>query len=154
MTIQHGDQHMFRLSVGLLVLTLVGKGPIVSPLRAAAWPHRAILTSLHGRPAAFRAYTLGGDLIIEVDASGRRTTTLAAIPSVRALTATDTIRGETPADFPLNLSKGPVVFVAEGSDSLHLVVGRNPYGNIDQVTAHGRKFTVRLVADRFVIDTR
>jgi hypothetical protein len=47
-----------------------------------------------------------------------------------------------------------VVFVAEGSDSLHLVVGRNPHGTIDRVTATGRKFTVRLVADRFVIDAR
>jgi hypothetical protein len=112
------------------------------------------VTSLHGRPVAFPAYTLGGDLIIEVDASGRRTTTLASVPSVRALTAKDTIRAETPADFPLNLSKGPVVFVAEGNDSLHLVGGRNPYGSIDRVTADGRKFTVRLTADRFVIDTR
>jgi hypothetical protein len=76
------------------------------------------------------------------------------MPSLRALTAADTIRAETPADFPLNLSKGPVVFVAEGRDSLHLVVGRNPFGRIDQVAADGRKFTVRLVADRFVVDTR
>jgi hypothetical protein len=112
------------------------------------------VTSLHGRPAAFRAFTLGGDLIIAVDASARRSIAPAAIQSLRALTAKDTIRAETPANFPLDLSKGPVVFVAEGSDSLHLVVGRNPHGTIDRVTATGRKFTVRLVADRFVIDAR
>ena len=145
---------MFRLPFGLLIMALVGSGASEATPAAVAWPHRAILTSLHGRPAVFRAYTLGGDLIIAVDRTGRRTTTPAAIPSVRALTAKDTIRAQTPADFPLNLSKGPVVFVAEGSDSLHLVVGRNPYGGIDQVAADGRKFTVRLAADRFVIDRR
>jgi hypothetical protein len=137
-----------------LALTLAGAGPIVSPPTTTAWPHRAILTSLHERPVAFRAYTLGGELIIAVDASGRPTTTPAPIPLVRALTAADTIRAETPANFPLNLSKGPVVFVAEGRDSLHLVVGRNPFGSIDQVSANGRKFTVQLIANRFVIHTR
>ena len=145
---------MFRLSLGLLVLTLGGRGSIASPPAAAAWPHRAVLTGLHGRPAPFRAYTLGGDLIIAVDASGRYTTTPSAIPRLRALAAADTIHAETPANFPLNLSKGPVVFVAEGRDSLHILVGRNPHGSIDQVTADGRMLTVRLVVDRFVIDTR
>ena len=135
------------------MLAVVGSGPVVTP-PPAAWPHRAILTALHGRPAAFRAYTLGGDLIIVVDASSHLTTALTPIPSVRALSAKDTIRAETPADFPLDLSKGPVVFVAEGRDSLHLVVGRNPNGSIDQVAADGRKFTVRLVNGRFMIDTR
>jgi hypothetical protein len=145
---------MFRPALCLLALALGGGRPAVAPPEAAAWPHRAILTGLHGRSVAFRAYTLGGDLIIKVDASGRRATAPAALPPMRALTATDTIRAETPADFPLNLSKGAVVFVAERGDSLHLVVGKNPYGNIDRVTADGRKLTVRLVADRFVIDSR
>jgi hypothetical protein len=145
---------MFRLSCGLLVLVLSGGGSAASTPAAFAWPHRAILTSLHGRPVAFRAYTLGGDLIVAVDASARRAIAPAAIQSLRALTAKDTIRATTPANFPLDLSKGPVVFVAEGGDSLHLVVGWNPHGSIDRVTANGRKFTVRLVADRFVIDTR
>ena len=144
---------MTRLSVGLLALAVFGRST-ASTSGAFAWPHRAILTSADGRPAAFRAYTLGGDLIIAVDRSGRRTTDPAAIPTLRALTARDTIRAETPANFPLDLSKGPVVFIAEGADSLRIVVGRNPYGSIDQVIANGRKFTVQLVADRFVIDKR
>ena len=145
---------MFRISPGLLVLALDGTASITAPAAPGGWPHRAIVTTLHGRAAAFRAYTLGGDLIIAVDASGRYTTTQSAYPRLRALTAADTVRAATPANFALNLSKGPVVFVAEGSDSLRIVVGRNPFGAIDQVTANGRRFTVRLVADKFVIDTR
>ena len=143
---------MIRPSLGLLVLALAGGGSITQPPAPAAWPHRAILTALHGRPVAFRAYTLGGQLIIAVDAAGRRVATPAGIPTLRALTTSDTIHAETPADFPLDLSKGPVVFMADGSDSVHLVVGWNPYGSIRQKIADGLKFTVRLVADSFVID--
>jgi hypothetical protein len=134
-------------------LALSADGPTVSPAVTVAWPHHAILTSLHEQPVAFLAYTLGGDLIIAVDRSGRRTTTPGAVPSLRAVSREDTIHSETPADFPLDLIRGPVVFVAEGRDSLHLVVGKNPFGSIDRVEANGRKFTVRFVADRFVIDS-
>lgn len=146
---------MIRVPLSLLALTLAGAGSSAGPsAETAAWPHRAMLTGLHGRSVSFRAFTLGGDLIIAVDKSGRRTTTPSAVPLVRALTSKDTIRAETPADFPLDLSKGAVVFVAEGGDSLHIVVGKNPYGAIDQVVADGTKFTLRLTADRFVIDLR
>lgn len=144
---------MFRMSFGLLVLVLVSSGSETTP-NTAAWPHRAFVTALHAPPVSFRAYTLGGDLIIAVDRSGRRTTTPAAIPTLRALTARDTIRAQTPDEFTLNLLKGPVVFAAEGHDSLHVVVGKNPFGSVDQVTAVGRKLTLRWVDSRFVIDTR
>jgi len=120
---------------------------------SAAWPHRARLTALHQRPVVFHAWTIGGELIFTVDASGHRTDP-AMISRVRALSVRDTIRAETPADFPLDLLKGPVVFVADGGDSLQLTVGRNPYGSVDPVSATGRKFTVRLVDDRFVIEAR
>lgn len=73
---------------------------------------------------------------------------------LRALTRTDTILARTPADFPIDLSQGPVVFIAEGSDSLNVVVGRNPYGRIDRVSGRGRHLTLRLVAGKFVIDSR
>ena len=144
---------MFRLSALLMTSVLVGIGAKLTPPRSVAWPHRARLTALHQRPVAFRASTLGGDLIIAVDASGRRTTTRTTIPTVRILTVKDTVRAETPAAFPLDLSKGPVVFSAEGNDSLHLVISRNPDG-ISQVSAKGRQLTVRLVGDQFVIDSR
>lgn len=144
---------MFRVSSALLALVLFGTGSKLFRPSPIAWPHRARLTALHQRPVAFRAYTLGGDFIIAVDASGHRTDP-AASALIRFLTEKDTIRAQTPADFPLDLSKGAVVFVAEGSDSLHLVVGRNPFGGVNQVSANGRKFTVRLVGNRFVIDSR
>ena len=117
-----------------------------------AWSHRAMLKSLNNRPVVFHAHTLGGDLIIAVDRSGNPIARPAGTPSLRALTPKDTITAETPGDFPLDLSKGPVVFIAE--DSLRLTVGRNPYGSIDQVSATGRRFTVRLVDDHFVIDAK
>jgi hypothetical protein len=143
---------MFGRLCALAPLMLLAPGSMrITPV-VPAWPHRAILTSIDNKPVALRAYTLGGTLIIAVDRAGNRTTTPAAIPSLRPLTAKDTVHAETPADFPLDLSKGPVVFIAR--DSVHLVVGRNPYGRIDQVAANGRRFTVRLVYDRFVIDSR
>jgi hypothetical protein len=145
--------NMLRIASMLLLLAALGLGPKVGR-PSVAWPHRAIVTSVHERPVAFRAFTRGGILIIAVDASGRRTTTPAAIPTLRALTSKDTIHAQTPADFPLDLSKGPVVFIADGDDSLNVVVGRNPLGSIDRVSARGRRLTVRLVAERFVIDSR
>ena len=143
---------MLRLRSGLLVL-LLGSGATVSRPATLAWPQRAIITSLHQRPVAFRAYTLGGDLITAVDSNGQPTAN-PAIPTLRALTARDTIRAQTPAEFPLDLAKGPVVFVAEGRDSLHVVAGKNPFGSIDRVAANGPQLIVRFVAGRFVIDTR
>jgi hypothetical protein len=144
---------MLRVAFALVTLAILRTSAEPSRRTPVAWPHRALLTSLHRRPVAFRAYTLGGDFIITVDASGHRVVA-AASARIRHLTVNDTIRAETPADFPLDLSKGPVVFVAEGDDSMHLVVGRNPYGNVSRVSANGRKFTVRLVRDHFVIESR
>ena len=145
---------MTRLFPGLIAVSLFGAGLKPPTYTTAAWPHRAILTSLDERPVAFRAYTRGGVLIIAVDASGRLTTTPSGTPRVRALTTRDTIRASTPANFPLDLSKGPVVFFAEGRERLRLVVGRNPNGQLDQVSATGRRFTVKLEGREFVIEAR
>lgn len=143
---------MLVRSFSLAALILLSHGSAKTPPANLAWPHRAIITSIGAKPVAFRAYTLGGTFIIAVDRAGNFTTTPAAIPSLRPLTAQETISAETPGNFPLDLSEGPVVFVA--NDSVHLVVGRNPYGNIDQVAANGRHFTVRSVDNRFVIDSK
>jgi hypothetical protein len=144
---------MIRHALGLGALALITTGASVSPPSMLAWPHRATLTSLTGRPAAFRAYTLGGVLVAEFDDSGRPTFNL-ALSRVGALSARDTLHAKTPANVPLDLSKGPVRFVSEGADSLHLVVGGNPFGSKNQVKADGRAFTVRLVGNKFVIDPR
>ena len=133
---------MFRPVFGLMVIALVGREPHVPPA-VSAWPHRAFLTSLDGGEAAFRAYTLGRTFITVVAGSGE----------LRPLTPKDTVCAKTPAQFPLDLSKGPVVFIADGTDSLRLVVGWNPWGRHGQVRAEGLKFTARLVLDQLVIDT-
>ena len=145
---------MLRFAQILFVSVVLGTGPRANRPASAAWPHRAFVAALHARPVAFRAYTRGGTLIIAVDSSGRRTAAVAAIPRVRALTIKDTIHAETPAEFPLDLTKGPVVFIAEGDDSLNVAVGRNPFGSIDRVSARGHRLVVRLVSDKFVIDSR
>jgi hypothetical protein len=145
---------MRRLLLGSAAVAVLAAGVQRSGHASTAWPHRATLTGLHDRPASLRAYSLGGDLIIAVDASGQFTTAVTATPRLRALSKRDTIRARTPATFPLDLSKGPVVFLAEGHDSVRLTVGHNPFGSVEPVTAMGREFTVTLVGRRFVIDAR
>ena len=144
---------MRRYGLPILLLTIFGLGPAPTRLAPAAWPHRAIVTALRERPVAFQAYTRGGILVIAVDASGRRTTTPAAIPTLRALTK-DTIHADTPAEFPLDLSNGSVTLISDDDDSLNVVVARNPNGTVDRVSAKGRTLTVRMVGHNFVIDAR
>ena len=107
-----------------------------------AWPLRAILSSPSKKPVGFRAITLGGELIVQ-----KGNTPI-------ALSSTDTLHSITPANFPLDLRGGAVRFLADGRDSLELVVGQNPGGSVHPVRAKGRGFTVRLVADTVVIDRR
>ena len=54
----------------------------------------------------------------------------------------------------LDLSRGPVMFFTSGRDSIRVVVGRNPFGSLNQVTAQGRRLSVRLVRDSVVISSR
>jgi hypothetical protein len=142
------------LTIPLVPLTVFAVERELDGRAPAAWPQRAIVTALHDRPVAFRAYPRGGILVVAVDGSGGPTTTPATIPTLRALTDKDTIRAHTPAGFPLDLSNGPVVFIADGDDSLNVVVGRNPNGSIDPVSARGRMLTVRIVDRNLVIDSR
>ena len=137
-----------RVSPALFGLVLLV--PAARPVAVPAWPHRASLTSMSGRPASLHAYTLGGVFIVPVDDHGSY-----APSSSRPyqLTERDTVRASTPAEFYLDLEKGPVVFVAD-RDSVQLVVGFNPYGSINKVEANGRRFTVRLVDGAFVIDAK
>ena len=142
-----------RLSQGIFTIALCGIGLVAFTSPRVAWPHRAVVSGLGERSVAFRAYTLGGDFIIAVDSSGRLTTTPGPKPEIRYLTERDTITVGTPAYFPLDLTKGAVVFIAEGRDSLRLSVGRNP-NMLDSVSATGIRFTVRLEGRTFVIDAR
>ena len=73
---------------------------------------------------------------------------------MRALAPGDTLKAVAPATYSLDLARGAVLFFTTGTDSLRVVVGRNPYGAIHPVAAQGRRLTVRLVADSVVIDSR
>lgn len=148
---------MLRTALALLVLGAAAEPSITTARGSIAWPHRAIITGLHGRPAAFEAFTLGGELIVQVrseSTTGRPSANASISSVVRPLGSTERLRAAAPADHPLNLANGAVVFVATGPDNLRLVVGRNPWGRIAQVAAEGRHFTVRLVADSVVIEVR
>ncbi len=148
---------MLRTALALLVLGAVTE-PSMAPARGSiAWPHRAMVSGLYGRPAAFEAFTLGGELMVQVRSeltTGRPSANASRWSHVRPLSSTERLRAVAPGDYPLNLANGPVVFVATGPDNLRLVVGRNPSGSIAQVAAEGRHFTVRLVADSVVIEVR
>ena len=136
---------MLRATILLLVLGLGTSAPSrPSPL---AWPHQAFVTDPNGRPVPFRAITLGGELVLNVAEPG-------AMARLKRLERGDTLRAVTPGNYALDLSRGPVVFFTSGRDSIRVVVGRNPFGSINQVTSQGRRLSVRLVRDSIVISSR
>jgi hypothetical protein len=127
-----------------IVSLIVGLGTTAAAYRPSmAWPLRARVSDLAGRPVAFRAITLGGELVFQPSGTG----------AIRRLARRDTLSATTPAQYVLDLKDGPVVFFVSGRDSIRVVVGRNPLGS-DPVTAQGRRLSVRLVNDKVVIDAR
>src|SRR3954468_7174788 len=135
---------MRRVAALLLIL---GAGGASKELLSMAWPLRAFVTDLHGKPVAFSAVTLGGQLIMTVGGSP-------AMPMVRPLARGDTVHATTPAQYPLDLKTGPVAFFTAGRDSIRIVVGRNPFGWYDRVGAEGRHLTAHLTNGGVVIDTQ
>lgn len=136
----------------LVLLILASGGAIVASEPPMKWPLRAAVTDLHGRPVAFQAVTLGGDLIIE---AGQRSFLGRSSVSLDPLRHGDTLRAATPAAYPLDLTHGPVVFFTRGRDSVRVVVGRRlSFGDISPVTATGRRLTVRLSNSQVVIDAK
>src|SRR5215212_9191383 len=126
---------MLRMTIALLLLGSATTGVADSP--AAAWPLRVTITDRAGRPVTFRAVTLGGDLIIPTKPAGT--------PGIQRLARGDTLSATTPAQYPLDLERGSVVFFTSGRDSIRVVVGRSPFGATDRVSAEGRRVVVRLV---------
>jgi hypothetical protein len=140
----------------VLALCTIGVTPR-SAIDAAslAWPHRVSVTAPNGKSAAFRAITLGGELVFQVATKSNPGRWFEPpIPVVRTLRRGDTLKAVTPATYSLNLTRGAVVFFSAGTDSLRVVVGGNPHGALHPVAAQGRKLTVRLVADTVVIDSQ
>jgi len=135
---------MLRATALILVLGLGTSAPSrPSPL---AWPHQALVTDASGRSVSFRAITLGGDLMVNVARPGR-------LAMLKRLERGDTLRAVTPRNYGLDLSRGPVVFFTSGRDSIRIIVNRNPWRSI-QVTAQGRRLSMRLVGDSVVISSR
>jgi hypothetical protein len=130
----------FATMVLALSMTTAANSP------AAAWPLRAVISDLAGRPVAFRALTLGGELIVPVGPPN-------AIPSIRILDRGDTLSATTPAEYPLDLARGGVVFFASGRDSIGVTVGRNPYGSA-AVATRGHRLEVHLVRGAVKIDVK
>jgi hypothetical protein len=136
---------VLRVMIASLALGLSTAAATHSP--TAAWPFRATVTDLVGRPVAFRARALGGELIIPVGAPS-------ATPAIRRLARGDMLSATTPAEYALDPTLGRVVFFTSGRDSIRVAVGRNPFGATDRVSAQGRRLSVRLVNGRVVIDAR
>jgi hypothetical protein len=111
---------------------------------AVAWPLRVRIDGIHDQPTAFRALARGATLIMQTGLVSR----------VQPLAANDTLHGITPAQYPLDLAGGSVTIYSSGAERLRVVVGKNPFGMVHPVTAVGRRFTIRLVADSVVIEAR
>ncbi len=112
----------------------------------AAWPHRIFVTDLTGRPVAFGVITDGAELAVPVgDTQG--------IPSFRLLAPGDTLRAATPGEYPVDFRRGGVTVLATGRDRVRVAVGRNPFGAHEQVSADGRRVTIRLVRGRATLNT-
>lgn len=147
---------MYRSAlVGLaIVATGLADGSADRPA-AAAWPMRVRIDGIHDKPTAFRALSRGATLIMQTGWATNPAQPLhQPIPKVQELAANDTLRGMTPAQYPLDLARGSVIIYSSGQESLRVVVGKNPFGAVHPVTAVGRRFTVRLVADSVVIEAR
>ena len=140
---------MSRIGAPIVMLAVLG---IAASSRSVAWPFRVRVTDLHGQPVAFRAVSHGGDLILEVGQRSVLSRPLVPTPELRPLARAETLRAVTPAEYPLSLAKGPVVFFS--AESIRVVVGGNPFGTVNPVVARGRHLTVRLAHGWVAIDSR
>ena len=134
---------LLRVTILSLVLGLGATAVPHSP--SMAWPLRARISGLAGRPVAFHAITLGGEIMVP----GRP----GSGGAMHRLARGDTLSATTPANYVLDLKEGPVVFFASGRDSIRVVIGRTPREG-DPVPAQGRRLTARLVSGKVVIDAR
>lgn len=142
---------MRRLSAVLLAL-VVFVGGSTAPAKPFAWPHRIVIQSKSERTVAFRAFTIGGELPVTVDDSGRFTQVARGIPRIVRLTEKDTVKALTPGDFYVDVAKGPIVIIAD--DWVRVTAGVNPFGALHQVWAEGKRLTVKMVDNQLHIEAR
>ena len=141
--------------VGLAIVATSLADGSAAPPSTAAWPMRVRIEGIRDKPTAFRAFSRGATLIMQTGWATNRAQPLdQPVLQVQELSAKDTLRGMTPAQYPLDLARGSVTIYSSGQESLRVVVGKNPFGAVHPVSAVGRRFTVRLVADSVVIESR
>jgi len=155
---------MIRESILLLML---GGGAAVASDPPMKSQLQATITDLHGKPVAFCALSLGGDLWVQ---DGQRSVPgqllpffprgSRAAPKVERVRPQDTLLATTPKSLWVDLKYGPIVFFTTSGDSIRVVVGENPNGKTVRV-ASGRRVTLSLsnspivMGDRLVVaDTR
>jgi len=131
-----------------VVLVLLGGTTIVaaSVPRATtlrrAWPLRAHVAGVGGGAARFRVAASGGAVLVtQVGATGRWWRAGGPVPLMAPLSAGDTLAGVAPAEFPVDVRRGALTFLAAGAESLEVVVTQNGGGALP-VAARGRWIVV------------
>lgn len=141
------------LALALLGAALAAGAPASAAAARRAWPLRARVTSTSGRSVAFRAVAHGGaQLMVGRPGVGLGRDGLGAGVVVAALAAGDTLVASAPAEYPVDLGAGEVVFAASGRDSLEVVVTRRLGSH--RVAARGRRLVVRQTDGGVRIESR
>lgn len=146
------------IRAGILFLLLGSGGAVVASAPPMKSQLQATITDLHGKPVAFRALSLGGDLMVR----GRQMTPpgqFLPVENLERLRPQDTLRAVTPKSFMVDVSRGPIVFFTASRDSIRVVVSHYPKGATDSEIASGRSVTLRLsksvmIAGTVFMDTR
>jgi hypothetical protein len=135
---------------GILFLML-GSGVVVASDPPVKPRLQATITDLYGKPVAFRALSLGGDLTVQ---AGQRQYVArnGAVPNVERVRPQDTLRVTTPKSFWLDLTHGPIVFFTTSGDSIRVVVSDPPGGTVR--VASGRRVTLSLSNSPIVMGNR
>ena len=137
-----------------IVATVFADRPLERSVKAA-WPMRVRIDGIHDQPTAFRAFSRGATLIMQTGWIYGPTHPLdQPIARVQPLADKDTLHGMTPAQYALDLTHGTIIIYSSGPESLRVSAGENPSGMVHPVTAVGRRFRLRLVAGRVVIEAR
>jgi hypothetical protein len=119
---------------GSAALVLGGSVAAVGTTARVKWPLRVQVTGAANGAAAFRAFTAGGGLWVVRPGN-------AVVP----LAPRDTLRATAPAEFPGDVTRGSVVFLATGPEELQVTVWRQGQHALP-VAGRGRRLTVRMGA--------
>ena|SRR5215467_847251 len=146
------------IRAGILFLML-GSGVVVASDAPVKPRLQATITDLYGKPVAFRALSLGGDLMVQGGQPSVPGRLLLSAPSrsravtnVERVQPQDTLRVTTPKSFWLDLTHGPIVFFTTSGDSIRVAVSDPPGGTVR--VASGRRVTLSLSNSPIVMGNR